>query len=296
MREPITDQTPIKECASKQYDFRFKYTVFGSKNSGKSALILRFIKNEYSDYPILTLETDMNSVTIELGYTNILINLWDSECRQNTMYENISDTEYKEDILDYNTYRGNDGIVLCVDLTTDLKTANQDISHWLNDIKFHVHPKNPIAIMIVGTKADSASRQLSNSDISKILLKFQVAFPGIFYMETSAKNDYDISITKVENAFFELTEKILRKRNPELFAKPATELVSSDKKPTVSLKMKSIVIASSLLVCGLISLTLGIIGLVGAISLHKAAIGIMIGAGVIAVGVAANTLTRPSAR
>ena len=102
-------------------------------------------------------------------------------------------------------YRNADIIFLCVDLskTSVIKTFNS----WFKELNRHNDNKETRVVYLVGTKADIKNDIVMN-DIDTILNRY----PNIRFIETSSKDDYNI--TELFNNSAELfIEKLNERQN-----------------------------------------------------------------------------------
>lgn len=171
---------------SSEYNYASKVLVIGDSGCGKSALIIRYCDNEYSESYFNTIGVDFKMKTKEINNIKIKINIWDTAGQE----------KFRSLVSSY--YRNADIVILTFDLTNIISFRN--IEYWYNEINF-VNPENRF-IYMVGTKCDNINNIIVNKDeIDAFCKKYDIK-----YYETSAKKN--INISELFNDVFEEIYKI----------------------------------------------------------------------------------------
>lgn len=168
---------------SSDYDYASKVLVIGDSGCGKSALIIRYCENEFSETYFNTIGVDFKMKTKEINNKNIKINIWDTAGQE----------KFRSLVSSY--YRNADIVILTFDLTNIQSFRN--IEYWYNEIDFlNTYDK---VIFLVGTKCDNINNIIVNKDeIDGMCKKYDIK-----YYETSAKKNMNI-----DNLFNNVFEEI----------------------------------------------------------------------------------------
>ncbi|KAJ9537936.1 hypothetical protein OSB04_030669 [Centaurea solstitialis] len=176
-------QTRMSEYADDDYDYLFKLVLAGDSGVGKSNLLSRFTRNEFSLESKPTIGVEFATRTIRVDDKIIKAHIWDT----------CGIERYRKITSAY--YRGSVGALLVYDMTSHITFEN--VKRWLKDVRDHTDSK--IVIMLVGNKADLHHlRAVSTEDATTFAEKEK-----IYFMETSA-----VEALNVENAFTEFLTHI----------------------------------------------------------------------------------------
>lgn len=124
--------------ADDDYDYLFKVVLIGDSGVGKSNLLSRFTRNEFSLESKSTIGVEFATRSIEVDGKTIKAQIWDTAGQER--YRAITSAYY----------RGAVGALLVYDITKQVTFDN--ISRWLGELREHADSK--IVIMLVGNKAD----------------------------------------------------------------------------------------------------------------------------------------------
>jgi small GTP-binding protein len=172
---------------SEDYHYQFKVIVVGFQASGKTSLILRYVRNQFHETMISTQGIDNYFKTIGIDDLRIMLHLWDTSGQ--AIFQPLRDS----------LYRGSDAAVLVFDICS--KESFDKIENFKNEVTDKCG-KSPYFILI-GNKIDlEASRQVPSS----IGLAFAQKH-GMLYLETSCKHNLN-----VEKAFLELGKQLIKRR------------------------------------------------------------------------------------
>ncbi|MBA0608454.1 hypothetical protein Gohar_018344, partial [Gossypium harknessii] len=176
---------------SQKVDYVFKVVLIGDSGVGKSQILARFARNDFSLDSKSTIGVEFQTRTLLIEHKSVKAQIWDTAGQE----------RYRAVTSAY--YRGAAGAMLVYDVTKR-QTFNH-IARWLEELRGHAD-KN-IVIMLVGNKSDlEKQREVSTEDATEFAQK-----EGLFFLETSA-----LAAKNVETAFLTvLTEifNIVNKKN-----------------------------------------------------------------------------------
>ena len=170
------------------YEYVLKIIVIGPGGVGKSSIIRRFVKNEFSfDYKF-TIGVEINSKLVEFERDSFaLLTIWDIGGQK----------RFK--ILRRNFYEGTYGALVVFDLSRPQTFSK--MKEWLSDLNVIIEEKVPIVIL--GNKSDLVPKigeSFDQNDIIHFAEKLDYT-----YLETSAKTGENI-----QEAFAQLTRIIVK--------------------------------------------------------------------------------------
>lgn len=165
----------------------YKIILIGPGGVGKTSLLQRYVKNEFSEKYILTIGVDLLSKEIKIGRKKVKLLIWDIGGQQKfrTLHERF--------------YTGSRGVFLVFDLTNNQSFKEMD--DWLSEAYDILKGKVPF--VLIGNKSDliDGVGEVVNRDEAHHFAESK----GSFYIETSAKTGGN-----VDNAFIKLTNQILK--------------------------------------------------------------------------------------
>ncbi|KAL6570639.1 Ras-related protein Rab-11B [Orobanche gracilis] len=171
--------------ADDDYDYLFKLVLIGDSGVGKSNLLSRFARNEFSLESKSTIGVEFATRSIRVNDKIVKAQIWDTAGQER--YRAITSAYY----------RGAVGALLVYDVTRHVTFEN--VERWLKELRDHTDQN--IVIMLVGNKADLRHlRAVSTEDGQAFSEKEKICF-----METSA-----LESLNVENAFTEVLTEIYR--------------------------------------------------------------------------------------
>lgn len=173
-------------------DYRAKVSLIGNERTGKTSLILRYLKDTFTNEYITTLGADF----IDKTYTHddldalepgdeFIITTWDMAGQSH--FKQIAEI-YCE---------GSAGMIIVFDVND--KESFQSVSEW---VEFARKVAPEAVLLIVGNKTD-LQKEMSNEDIQRLEKKF-----GIPIYLTSAKVELDDDLSNVCNVFEDMAKKI----------------------------------------------------------------------------------------
>ncbi|CAN1229639.1 Ras-related protein RABA1f [Linum grandiflorum] len=161
--------------ADDDYDYLFKVVLIGDSGVGKSNLLSRFTRNEFSLESKSTIGVEFATRSIHVDDKVVKAQIWDTAGQER--YRAITSAYY----------RGAVGALLVYDVTRHVTFEN--VERWLKEI------------MLVGNKADLRHLRAVSTEDSKSFAERE----NTFFMETSA-----LESMNVENAFTEVLTQIYR--------------------------------------------------------------------------------------
>ncbi|CAN4126727.1 unnamed protein product [Withania somnifera] len=177
--------------ASQKIDYVFKVVLIGDSAVGKSQILARFARNEFSLDSKATIGVEFQTRTLVIQHKSVKAQIWDTAGQE----------RYRAVTSAY--YRGAVGALLVYDITK--RQTFDHIPRWLEELRAHAD-KN-IVVMLVGNKTDLEDQRAVPTDDAKEFAQKE----GLFFLETSA-----MEARNVEDAFLTvLTEifNIMNKKN-----------------------------------------------------------------------------------
>ncbi|XP_022774995.1 ras-related protein Rab11A-like isoform X2 [Durio zibethinus] len=166
---------------SQKTDYVFKVVLIGDSAVGKSQILARYARNEFSLDSKATIGVEFQTRTLVIEHKSVKAQIWDTAGQE----------------------RGAVGAMLVYDITK--RQTFDHIPRWLEELRGHAD-KN-IVIILIGNKSDLENqREVPTEDAKEFAQK-----EGLFFLETSA-----LEATNVETAFLTvLTEifNIVNKKN-----------------------------------------------------------------------------------
>lgn len=166
-----------------EIDYVFKIVVVGDSAVGKTQVLGRFAKDEFYFDSKSTIGVEFQTRTVTINRKSIKAQIWDTAGQE----------RYRAVTSAY--YRGALGAMLVYDITK--RQSFDHVARWLEELR--AHADNSIVIMLLGNKADLASKRAVSKEDAIEFAEEQ----GLFFSETSA-----LSGENVESAFLMLLEEI----------------------------------------------------------------------------------------
>ncbi|XP_039705679.1 ras-related protein Rab-25 isoform X1 [Pteropus medius] len=168
--------------------------LIGESGVGKTNLLSRFTRNEFSHDSRTTIGVEFSTRTVMLGTAAVKAQIWDTAGLER--YRAITSAYY----------RGAVGALLVFDLTKH--QTYSVVERWLKEL--YDHAEATIVVMLVGNKSDLSQAREVPTDEARMFAENN----GLLFLETSA-----LDSTNVELAF----ETVLK----EVFAKVSKQRQSS---------------------------------------------------------------------
>ncbi|KAL2893338.1 Ras-related protein RABA3 [Bienertia sinuspersici] len=164
-------------------DYVYKVVVIGDSAVGKSQLLARFAKNEFSYDSKSTIGVEFQTRTLTIKSKVIKAQIWDTAGQE----------RYRAVTSAY--YRGALGAVVVYDITK--RQTFDHVARWVDELR--AHADGSIVIMLIGNKADLGDRRAVPTEDAVEFAQDQ----GLFFSEASA-----LSGDNVESAFVRVLEEI----------------------------------------------------------------------------------------
>ena len=170
---------------TEEYDMMFKILLLGDSGVGKSSLLLRYTKNQFSADMRSTIGVEFGVKFIKIDNLQLKVQIWDTAGMER--YRSITSAYYK----------GAKGVIVVYDICR--KVSFDNIDKWIDDFKSKAD--EDAVILIIGNKSDLQDKREVNTEEVKLKAeKNKMAF-----METSAKNNENVS-----KAFLQLFKEIIK--------------------------------------------------------------------------------------
>ncbi|KAJ8638846.1 hypothetical protein MRB53_015540 [Persea americana] len=186
--------------ADDDYDYLFKVVLIGDSGVGKSNLLTRFTKNEFSLESRSTIGVEFATRSVSVENKVIKAQIWDTAGQER--YRAITSAYY----------RGAVGALLVYDVTR--RVTFENVERWLKELRDHTDSN--IVVMLAGNKADLRHLRAVSTEDAQAFAERE----NSYFMETSA-----LESMNVEDAFTEVLTQIYRvvsKRALEAREDPAT--------------------------------------------------------------------------
>ena len=171
---------------TEEYDMMFKILLLGDSGVGKSSLLLRYTKNQFSADMRATIGVEFGVKFIKIDDLQLKVQIWDTAGMER--YRAMTSAYYK----------GAKGVIIVYDVCR--KKSFENIDKWIDDFKSKADEDS--IILVIGNKSDLKDRR--EVDIEEAKLKAEKN--KMAFMETSAKNN-----DNVHKAFLTLFEEIIKK-------------------------------------------------------------------------------------
>ena len=161
-----------------------KILLIGNGGVGKTSLIHRLVRDEFSTAIEQTIGVEFLAYNMEIDGKKVKLQLWDTAGQE--QYRSLGKIYYRNAIG-----------VLCV-FSIDDHESFLSLKQWMKEVRVLCHPN--AKIIIVGNKADLAEeRQITESEIQNMCSSYSVE-----YIESSAKTGLN-----VKEAFYRLARDIM---------------------------------------------------------------------------------------
>ncbi|KAG6533621.1 ras-related protein RGP1-like [Zingiber officinale] len=170
---------------NQKIDYVLKVVLIGDSAVGKSQLLARFARNEFSIDSKATIGVEFQTRTLAIDEKTIKAQIWDTAGQE----------RYRAVTSAY--YRGAVGAMLIYDITK--RQSFDHVARWLEELRSHADRN--IVIMLIGNKSDLGSLRAVPTEDAKEFAQRE----NLFFMETSA-----LEATNVESAFQTVLTEIYR--------------------------------------------------------------------------------------
>ncbi|KAE8711129.1 Ras-related protein Rab11A [Hibiscus syriacus] len=168
---------------NQKIDYVFKVVLIGDSAVGKSQLLARFSRNQFSLDSKATIGVEFQTKTLVVDNKTVKAQIWDTAGQE----------RYRAVTSAY--YRGAVGAMLVYDMTK--RQSFDNMARWLEELRGNAD-KN-IVVMLIGNKCDLGNlRAVPMEDAQGFAQR-----ESLFFMETSA-----LESTNVETAFLTILTEI----------------------------------------------------------------------------------------
>ena len=179
------------------FDILYKIVIIGDSGVGKSNILSRYVRDEFSIDTKATVGVEFGSKIISINNQQIKIQIWDTAGQEK--YKSVSTIYYK----------GAKGALLVYDISR--KETFNNLNRWINEIKNNSDEN--INILLIGNKCDlEEGRQISQEEAFEKAKEINAGF-----LEVSA-----LQAVNIEKAFKYLIQQIHNKNNYRIDEKKNT--------------------------------------------------------------------------
>nr|ACG30764.1 ras-related protein RIC2 [Zea mays] len=197
--------------AEDDYDYLFKVVLIGDSGVGKSNLLSRFTKNEFSLESKSTIGVEFATRSLQVDGKVIKAQIWDTAGQER--YRAITSAYY----------RGAVGALLVYDVTR--RTTFDNVGRWLRELRDHTDQS--IVVMLVGNKSDLRHLVAVSTDDAKEFAEAE----SMYFMETSA-----LDATNVDSSFSEVLTQIYQIVSKKTVEVPEEGAVAPGKGEKINVK------------------------------------------------------------
>ncbi|CAH2044842.1 unnamed protein product [Thlaspi arvense] len=160
---------------NQKIDYVFKVVLIGDSAVGKSQLLARFSRNEFSIESKATIGVEFQTRTLTIDKKTVKAQIWDTAGQE----------RYRAVTSAY--YRGAVGAMLVYDITK--RQSFDHVARWLEELRGHAD-KN-IVIMLIGNKTDLGTLRAVPIEDAKEFAQRE----NLFFMETSALDSINVELS-----------------------------------------------------------------------------------------------------
>ena len=180
---------------TEEYDIMFKILLLGDSGVGKSSLLLRYTKNQFSADIRSTIGVEFGVKFLKIDNLQLKVQIWDTAGMER--YRSLTSAYYK----------GAKGVIIVYDICR--KKSFYNIDKWIDDFKSKADEDS--VILVIGNKSDLEEKREVDTEEAKLKAeKNKMAF-----LETSAKNNDNVH--KAFLTLFKEIIKIYKEKNSETF-------------------------------------------------------------------------------
>lgn len=184
------------------YDMIFKIVLIGDSGVGKSNIMSRYLKDEFSFETRTTVGVEFGAKKIELSGARIKAQIWDTAGQER--YKSVANAYYK----------GSKAALVVFDLTNEESFLNVD--KWLSEVR--KNGEKDISIIIIGNKSDLEDQRKISKERGQNKAEENCNFIYLClvcaFLETSAYQS--VNIDKAFKIMIEEVDRKYRKQFMEL--------------------------------------------------------------------------------
>lgn len=167
-----------------------KLVLLGDVGTGKSSIVLRFVKGQFVEFQESTIGAAFFSQTLAVNDETVKFEIWDTAGQER--YHSLAPMYY----------RGAAAAVIVYDITNPASFARA--KKWVQELQAQGNQNCIMAL--AGNKADLLEARKVSAEEAQTYAQEN----GLFFMETSAK-----TAIKVNDMFYEIAKKVLQAQPPE---------------------------------------------------------------------------------
>uniref|UniRef100_A0A0C9QW69 TSA: Wollemia nobilis Ref_Wollemi_Transcript_4500_889 transcribed RNA sequence n=1 Tax=Wollemia nobilis TaxID=56998 RepID=A0A0C9QW69_9CONI len=160
-----------------------KLVLLGDMGTGKSSLVLRFVKGQFVEFQESTIGAAFFSQTLAVNDTTVKFEIWDTAGQER--YHSLAPMYY----------RGAAAAIIVYDITNNDSFTRA--KKWVEELQRQGNPNMVMAL--AGNKSD----MIDKSKVSPEEAKVYAQTNGLFFMETSAK-----TAQNVNELFYEIAQRL----------------------------------------------------------------------------------------
>jgi len=153
--------------------FQFKLVLLGESAVGKSSLVLRFVKGQFTEFQESTIGAAFLTQTVLLNDTCLKFEIWDTAGQER--YHSLAPMYY----------RGAHAAIVVYDITS--KDSFDRAQNWVKELQRQGNPN--IVIALAGNKLDLADHRQVTAEEAQVYSEEN----GLLFMETSAKTAMNVN-------------------------------------------------------------------------------------------------------
>ncbi|XP_019960526.1 RAB11a, member RAS oncogene family, like [Paralichthys olivaceus] len=205
-----------------EYDYLFKVVLIGDSGVGKSNLLSRFTRNEFSLESKSTIGVEFATRSIQVEGKTIKAQIWDTAGQER--YRAITSAYY----------RGAVGALLVYDIAKHLTYENAE--RWLKELQDHADSN--IVIMLVGNKSDLRHLRAVPTDEAKAFAEKH----GLSFLETSAldSSNVELAFQTILTAIYNIVSQRQMSGRSDTDFSPASNVVPITVEPTQNATSKGV--------------------------------------------------------